>query len=124
MWTLWHLPLFLMGLARNTSGSFLLYATLVVGMSILLTWCYNSTGGSVLVAMLLHAGINASGLLVPVGQGVAEQSPLAVDVGMAVGFWLVALAVVALRQGATLSSRSKLPGGTITLSDRPESPDE
>lgn len=115
VWAVWHLPLFVMGLARNTSGRFSLYAALVVGMSVLLTWCYNRTGGSVLVAMLFHAGVNASGLLVPATQDVVEQSALAVDLGMAVGVWLVVLVVVATRRLSKSVPRKAVPGATTDL---------
>jgi membrane protease YdiL (CAAX protease family) len=65
VWAVWHLPVFMLGAPRNQSGNFLLYTVLVIGLSILLTWQYNSTGGSVLLAMFLHGGINASGTLLP-----------------------------------------------------------
>ncbi|WP_440009547.1 CPBP family intramembrane glutamic endopeptidase [Halomicrococcus sp. SG-WS-1] len=105
VWAVWHLPLYVMGFPRNETGSFLLYALLVVGVSILLTWCYNSTGGSVLLAMLFHASVNTSGGLLPVREGVAEQWPLVVDGALIIAIWLAAVAVVSWNDAESLSRR-------------------
>jgi membrane protease YdiL (CAAX protease family) len=58
IWALWHLPLWLTGEPGRTP---ILYAAFVVStfaLSILLTWVYNSTGGSLLMVVLLHATAN------------------------------------------------------------------
>lgn len=61
-WWLWHLPLvFIPG--RFMTDNFLLFLALSVEMilaSILFTWVYNNTNGSVLSVMLLHAAMNWS----------------------------------------------------------------
>lgn len=91
-----RLPLFAVSLA---------FAFLVLGLSILLTWCYNSTDGSVLLAMLLHAGFNSSGAFVPVPMEAMEGSPATLDAGITVGVWVVAIAVIARTGTETLSRR-------------------
>jgi membrane protease YdiL (CAAX protease family) len=111
VWAVWHLPLFFMGAPRNLSGNFVLFAVMVVGFSILLTWCYNSTGGSVLVAMVFHASINASATLLPVQSELATQWPLVFDLGLTGGVWLIAGAVV-VWSGLESLSRSGLPDVT------------
>jgi len=62
LWWLWHLPLvFIPG--KFMVGSLLLFAALVgeiVLTSILFTWVYNNTGGSVLAVMLFHTSMNWS----------------------------------------------------------------
>lgn len=103
VWAVWHAPLFAVGLPRNASGNFLLYAALVVGLSVLLTWCYNGTDGSVLLAMLFHAGVNAAGGLLPASRATVEQSAVLVDAGMTAGVWLVATAVIVRRGPASLA---------------------
>ena len=65
MWAAWHLPQYLVpewadqngGLDPVLVAAFLL---MVVGISPVLTWVYNRTGGSLFLAMLAHASINAS----------------------------------------------------------------
>src|SRR5215211_8248621 len=58
IWALWHLPLWLTGAPGRTP---LIYAGFVVSafaLSVLLTWVYNSTGGSLLLVVLLHGTVN------------------------------------------------------------------
>lgn len=67
-WAAWHLPLLLN--TTTTHGGWplsqqLLWAVTIFAGSILWTWMYNSTGGSVLAVAVFHAGINAMGLYHP-----------------------------------------------------------
>ena len=72
IWALWHLPNALFGqTATETAAHFL--ATVVNGF--VLAWVYNSTGGSVLLVMLLHAAQNATNGLVQQLFDGAPQSP-------------------------------------------------
>jgi membrane protease YdiL (CAAX protease family) len=70
-WAAWHLPLFLN--ATTTHGGWplsqqLLWMVSILAGSILWTWMYNSTGGSVLAVAVFHAGINAMGIFHPADQ--------------------------------------------------------
>src|ERR687890_356646 len=62
IWALWHLPLFLAGWLQGAPvRTPALYAAFVVSafaMSVFFTWVYNSTGGSLLMVVLLHATVN------------------------------------------------------------------
>jgi uncharacterized protein len=62
LWTGWHLPLFFTQwmTGRGTAGfqSIGLYFLVVASLTIIFTWVFNKTGGSVLIAILLHASIN------------------------------------------------------------------
>jgi membrane protease YdiL (CAAX protease family) len=62
LWWLWHLPLvFIPG--KFMVSTPLLFGVLLVEMvlvTILFTWIYNNTGGSILAAMLFHTSINWS----------------------------------------------------------------
>jgi membrane protease YdiL (CAAX protease family) len=68
LWGLWHLPLFIFVTNYNSAGhgwtgialtftAFTLAGT--VGQSLLLTWLFNHAKGSVLLAVLGHASLNA-----------------------------------------------------------------
>ena len=70
-WALWHLPAFfyLPNLMEMGLPAFPLFAIGVVTGAVLLTWLYNSTGGSILMVSLWHGSFNfvtASGA----GQGI------------------------------------------------------
>ena len=54
LWYLWHIPMFLgLGVPLNLVLVMLLYFT---GTSLVLTWIYNGTNGSLLIATLAHLG--------------------------------------------------------------------
>ena len=75
LWGLWHLPVFFFVPGYSSAGpgvvsiatSFLVFAAVgTVGQSPLLTGAFNHTRGSVLLARLAHASLNAgSGLVAP-----------------------------------------------------------
>ena len=60
---LWHLPLFFDPDLFYSNMPFVLQLALQVPLAILFTWVFNSTGGSVLMAVLLRASVNAPGQL-------------------------------------------------------------
>jgi membrane protease YdiL (CAAX protease family) len=109
VWAIWHLPLIAVPGAGASGGGvvFLAYAVGVVGLSFVFTWVYNGTGGSVLLAMVLHAGVNTAGALMPVRRAAAaELSPVVLTVVQTGAFWLVALAVLVV-SGRRLSHGSE-----------------
>jgi len=67
-WAGWHLPLFLN--PTTTHGAWplsqqLLWIVSILAGSVLWTWMYNGTGGSVLAVAVFHAGINGMGVFHP-----------------------------------------------------------
>ena len=54
-WGAWHLPLIV-----SYSDPVLGYFLLIVANTILITWVFNNTGGSLLLALLFHASLNVS----------------------------------------------------------------
>jgi uncharacterized protein len=71
VWGMWHLPNVLFG--GWTGLSFSLWMALTIASTFIYTWVYNNTGGSILLAALLHGAINGgTGLvagLLPCGFG-------------------------------------------------------
>src|SRR5918996_1844929 len=91
IWALWHLPLWLTGAPGRTP---LIYAGFVLSafaLSVLLTWVYNSTGGSLLLVVLLHATVNLPQTLVIDDLGSGATVPLILYWGLMV---LAAIVVV------------------------------
>jgi uncharacterized protein len=58
IWALWHLPLWLTGDPVRTPIFYVPFFFSVIALSVILTWVYNSTGGSLLMVVLLHATYN------------------------------------------------------------------
>ncbi|HKH10658.1 MAG TPA: CPBP family intramembrane glutamic endopeptidase, partial [Rubrobacter sp.] len=58
IWGLWHLPLWLTGEPARTPALYAAFLVSAFALSIITTWVYNSTGGSLLMVVLLHATAN------------------------------------------------------------------
>ncbi|TYT61244.1 CPBP family intramembrane glutamic endopeptidase [Natrialba swarupiae] len=111
VWALWHGPLFFVPGTYYSQIPPVLYLLQTIGTSVMITWVYNSTGGSVLLAMAFHAANNVSMLLYPweIDIEVIETS-LAVDVSMTIVYLAVATLLVVVYGGANLTNRETIPG--------------
>ena len=97
VWATWHLPLFFDPTQSYAQLSPPVYAASMIGLAVLFTWLYNGTGGSLLLVMLAHTVINASG---GVWAAVADHGSDAYQLQlMTVVVW-VAVAVVVAANGA------------------------
>lgn len=76
VWTIWHLPLhvFLPSLSNGFTTLGVISRLATVPIAIIFAWLYNATDGSVIVAMLFHAGWNTSETLLPVHFGSPDPS--------------------------------------------------
>lgn len=57
LWALWHLPLFLV--QGWTSSPVPIYVLILTALSVLMAFCYNISGGNVLVAVIAHSASNS-----------------------------------------------------------------
>ncbi len=65
-WALWHLPLHIAGFYSGpVVTEMVLRIIRVIPLSILFTWLYNRSGGSLLLVVVLHAVHNNAGIIVP-----------------------------------------------------------
>jgi membrane protease YdiL (CAAX protease family) len=105
LWVLWHLPDFLTVAQRGGPGSSLslLYFNLPIfflsglAISIVMTWVFNHTGGSLFIAILLHTSLNAFSTV----QSYLKGSKLLTETDLAftIGFVLLALLIVVTTRG-------------------------
>ena len=93
VWAAWHLPLFVIPGTIQSDMSFALYVPNVVALSVILTWLTNGVGGSVVPAMVLHAGTNAIANYYPAGGPDAVVTPTGYGL-VTVVLILVAIALV------------------------------
>jgi len=100
LWALWHLPLFWSGVwTPPTVPDIAMFIVMITGLTIVMTWVFNNARGSLLLTMLMHASFNTFANLV-----VAPLFPTPVleEYGLLpelIGFWAVALVVVAATRG-------------------------
>jgi membrane protease YdiL (CAAX protease family) len=108
VWAFWHLPQLLVDPTAVYSFAWLveqmpgiiLRVVNIVGFAFLLTWIYNGTE-SVLLALLLHAGINtANSTLVPIPmEAITGESFMTLLIAVDIGVWLVAIVLVVVTRG-------------------------
>src|ERR687898_235280 len=103
IWALWHLPLWLTGDPFKTPIFFVPFVAGVFAFSVLLTWVYNSTGGSLLMVVLIHATVNLPVTLVRDDLGPQATVPVLLYFGLLV----VAAIVVVIVAGPKHLSRKR-----------------
>ena len=95
-WAVWHVPLYGIvngGQERSPLGVFMIS---VVALSVVHTWLWVVTGGSVLMAFLLHSGTNVAGVLL-LKDAQSDFGPVTVATVLTVA--LAVVAAVRLQEG-------------------------
>jgi membrane protease YdiL (CAAX protease family) len=102
IWGFWHLPKFL---SHWDGVEFLFFMVSIVARSVLYTWLFNNTNGSLLMTTLFHASGNTAGVLLPVATTAASGN-LTISIIQAVLAVIVA-AIVILKAGPERLSHSE-----------------
>ena len=92
IWTLWHLPLFFNPATGYSLTPFWVFLIFMLPGSILITWVFNSTGGSALIIMILHAMLNASSS--PLWRAIPDYSTREATTAVVTHLYLVQAAVL------------------------------
>jgi membrane protease YdiL (CAAX protease family) len=105
LWTGWHLPDFLTSAQKGGSGTDVsvfwvglpLFFLEVMALSVIFTWVFNHTHGSVFIAMVLHASYNTFGTAVQP----LFSAPIVIstDLPFLIGMGVLALLIVILTGG-------------------------
>ena len=115
-WSLWHLPLWLTGAPSNPLSLYPAFVIAIIASSVIYTWVYNSTGGSLLLLVLLHATFNwpLTIFLVPLG------SQMTVPFLVYSGLMVVAAIMVVIVAGPKHLSRKHKKQEEPLVATRPE----
>ena len=102
LWGSWHLPLWLRGTESHRISLYVPFVLAVIASSVICTWLYNNTGGSLLIIVLYHAAINLpiTVLISPLGR--EQTQPFLIYVALTV----IAAVVVVIANGAENLSRT------------------
>lgn len=107
VWGLWHLPLFFVPGSSQSPLPLPWYLPHTIALAIIFTWLFNNSRGSVFLAMLLHAGLNAATGWLPLSGVSGAAHPLVILVALE---WGVAI-VLLLRYGpGDLSRTARVTG--------------
>jgi uncharacterized protein len=107
VWSIWHLPLFLIPgtYQHDTVGlgtaEFWLFLIGIVPLSVVITWVYNNTARSVLAAILLHGMVNFAGEAIEIAQRA--------EIVFVLCWILVAVLVTAIWGAKTLTGSRPIP---------------
>jgi uncharacterized protein len=71
IWGFWHLPKFL---SHWNAVSFAWFMVHTLAASVLYTWMYNGTKGSLLLVTLFHASTNTAGLFMPLANTMSSEN--------------------------------------------------
>lgn len=112
LWAGWHLLYFLLPDHGGGPGAdvaavlinFAIFCALVMATTIIFTWVYNHTGGSVFIAALLHTAIDTpqlvwAPLFLDVGAANSTAGERGLDLAALIAFGALALLIVALTRG-------------------------
>ena len=110
LWGLWHLPFFFGPLAQTGPGSTFISASIALvefsigltGLSVVMTWVLNNCRGSTLLAILLHAAFDSSGLALVALFPSTSPHYLPVHyqtLGIAIIFGIAALVLILVTRG-------------------------
>jgi membrane protease YdiL (CAAX protease family) len=110
LWGVWHLPFFFGPLAQTGPDTTFARATValtefsigLMGLSVLMTWVLNNCGCSTLLAIMMHAAFESSGLALVALYPSTSPSYLPVHyqtLGIAIIYGVVALILIAWTRG-------------------------
>jgi membrane protease YdiL (CAAX protease family) len=102
IWTFWHIPNFFLPGTTQSELPWLWYVLLGPAVTIILTWIFNNTRGSVLPAMLFHAAVNTTPGLLPLD---ARGGLLSMRVAVLVAAWLMVAVLIVLFGPERLTTR-------------------
>jgi len=100
VWALWHLPLWALPGDFHAAIPVWLFAVQILAVSILYTWLWMASGGSLVLVHVFHAASNTTLGLLPLlpGEGADGTRPLVLAVALLCG--LSALVALRLRRAA------------------------
>jgi membrane protease YdiL (CAAX protease family) len=133
LWAFWHLLSFLLpahggGPGANLAASlinFAVFLVMVVALTIVITWVYNHTQGSLFIASLVHTAVDApqlvwAPLFLEVGAANSTAGELGLNLAYLIAFGALAVMVLGLTHGRLgYEPRQEQPIGAGELRSQP-----
>jgi membrane protease YdiL (CAAX protease family) len=110
LWQCWHLPLYLTDWGGGAGWLEICEAIIGnIGLTIVITWVFNHTRGSLLIAILLHATIDAFGVMAATSLFPVQWMQQNGNMALLLGFGAVALVLVVVTGGRLGYQRASSP---------------
>lgn len=102
IWALWHIPQFI---APGNTSPALMFLLKILADSVLYTWLYKNTRGSLLLATLFHASGNTGAVFLPVATSVSGTNAGTLPIQIALE--ILVAGIVVLTHGPARLSRTE-----------------
>jgi len=106
VWVFWHLPLYFIPPQRI---AIYIFIPLVLVISILMTWVYNNTSGSVLLTIMMHFSFNFDMAFIVGYLGLMPSMVFYISASIAIGIYLIAVIVYAGPKKLSKKPISEIP---------------
>jgi uncharacterized protein len=122
LWTFWHLPHFLTSAQRGGPGTGLsifyinlpIFFLMVMAITVIFTWVFNHTQGSLFIVVLLHASINTFGSLMQ--PRFSASIVTSTDFAFIIGFCILAILILIFTHGKLGYTLSRDQSAITTVS--------
>jgi membrane protease YdiL (CAAX protease family) len=91
IWACWHIPLYFI----ESRIPFYIFIALVLVISILMTWGYNNTNGSLIITIIFHFSFNFNGAFITGCFGLLPQMIFYIGGGVMIGIYLIIVIIYA-----------------------------
>jgi membrane protease YdiL (CAAX protease family) len=91
IWGCWHIPLYFV----ESRIPFYIFIFLNLVISILITWGYNNTNGSLIITVIFHFSFNFNGAFITGYFGLLPQMIFYIGGGIMIGFYLIVVIIYA-----------------------------
>jgi membrane protease YdiL (CAAX protease family) len=105
VWACWHLPLYLV----ESRIPFYIFFALVLVITILMTWGYNNTNGSLLITVIFHFSFNFNGAFITGLLGLLPTMIFYIGGGVMIGVYLILVIIYFGPRNLSRKDESQLP---------------
>ncbi len=99
IWTLWHLPLYFLESWSGNDQPVYLFVLYAVPLSLILTWLYYQSGGSIIPVILLHSSTNIVFEYFTMQKVIMISPGFDFNVLKVIVYWLIALVLIMRKKG-------------------------
>ncbi|MBY9004033.1 MAG: CPBP family intramembrane metalloprotease [Candidatus Lokiarchaeota archaeon] len=105
IWACWHIPLYLV----EARMPFYIFIALVLVITILMTWAYNNTEGSLIITVMFHFSFNFNGAFITGLFGLLPTMIFYIGGGIMIGVYLIVVVIYSGPKKLSRKPDSEMP---------------